>query len=664
MPQTVLDNFDALLKNTRAAGKIDSAVPATLKAGAKPPAGVKPWYKRMGMDNYDPKKNPLDQIFEWLSGDYASSKAGRPVDTIGDMADHMTDQLDVTYHTLVNSLYDPAYRQVYKPIDPSSQIAVQDAVADALKAYEKAVWVAQKSAEDITNWAMMDFGNQRNIDSWLQVLMPFSYYWSRMWSRGAETALTKPALMNFYYDAKRNIQRENLQAGVPQRLEGTIPNPLYVAANAINPEWANGPAQEGLTAILFNERARNPIDAMMNPWSGYFPSQFIDLDEETTTMGNPLYQAANLVNPEWANGPAQQGMTSGLFNEEINPGKALASFQKYTGFSIYPGWELALAGLAALNGDKSKINDWSMGSQLWPLQALYYGFVGATGNLDSKVGYNAPWWGRAGDQWDLGRVGRELTNSLVEGKVSPELAAWGNDIGYQIQNEVGPLPEQPKKAQSVWETAAQRMGINRLSAIFGSTMLGLGIYDYPASEKQAKGITTTYNALGADTNVLGSRAAMTGFGEQANGLPDGVNNRDVVDVSRMGNNLYPRMDDATSTFVPKRPGVAQVDIETSKVYDEYAAKIADVQAQIDAATARGDKKAASPLYDEKNALYDERDTLLEENFPSRTQYGTDEYQARQDAQNEIYDKYDKLMGDAADQKNWDTYYSLKDATCC
>lgn len=633
VPQEVVDTFDDLLKNIRSVSTPDKPIPATLKPTTKVPPGVSPWYELIGLDEYNAKKNPLRQILDWFSGDYSASKKGKPVDTVGDMASHITDQLDVTYHKLINSLYDPNFRQVYQPIDPKAQLYVQDAVTDSLKEYEAAKEISRRTAESVSGWAMLNFNDQRNIDSLLQLIMPFSYFWSRMWSRGAEIALTRPGLMNFYYEGQRAVDRENLQENVPRRLQGTVPNPFYEVAKNINPEWATGAAQEGATALLFNERMRSPLSAFI-PFTGYLPNTFVNPDEADTEVGKRWLQ-----------------------------------IQKYTGMGVYPSWELARALLVAGNGDNSLLDDWSSGSQLWPLQALYYGGVAATGNVEGIGGYNAPWWGRMGDQWDLGRIGREMTNALVEGKVSPELAKWGNDVGYQIKNGVGPLPEEPKKARAVWEEAAKRMGFNRLSAIFGNVMLGLGIYDYPESEKQAKTITSTYNVLGADTTAMGSKAAMTQYGEQTTGLPEDVTNKDVVDVSRMGSNQYPFADSETPVppqvnirqpYEPPRPGVAAVDAEVGKVYDEYADKIAEVNARLDAAIEAGNKKEKNKLYDERNALYDERDAFLEENFPSRTQRGTEEYKARRAAEKEIYDRYDELF-DKATGKEYKRLSAARDA---
>src|SRR5690606_15905611 len=100
-----------------------------------------------------------------------------------------------------------------------------DTVSDFLPQYDQSVAIGARVGDEMSNWAMLNYGDRRNIDTVAGILMPYWYFWSRMPVRVAATGLQKPSLINKVYEIMRGIELENQQSGVPARMEGTLPLP-------------------------------------------------------------------------------------------------------------------------------------------------------------------------------------------------------------------------------------------------------------------------------------------------------------------------------------------------------------------------------------------------------------------------------------------------------
>jgi hypothetical protein len=108
----------------------------------------------------------------------------------------------------------------------AQQLRIIDEVQDWLPQFDNSVSKAQRVADRMAGWMMLNYQDRRNIDSIMGLLMPYSYFWSRMPSRVLMNGLAKPGIVNLYYEANRAVDLENDQAGVPDRHRGSLPNPL------------------------------------------------------------------------------------------------------------------------------------------------------------------------------------------------------------------------------------------------------------------------------------------------------------------------------------------------------------------------------------------------------------------------------------------------------
>ena len=215
---------------------------------------------------------------------------------------------------------------------------------------------------------------------------------------------------------------------------------------------------------------------------------------------------------------------------------------------------------------------------------------------------------RLGDEYDYGRAGRELTVIAREQGISPQLAQWAMDIGWQILQTTGPLPEQPEKAQKLWEQGVRRMGINRGVALLGSWLLGVGIYPYPEGEKELRKAQKTRRGLGysAESNIGGSKAAVEAFDEEMGGYMEPWFNYP---------NMYPQTGERTYTG-ETRPGIlaARNELEAAKdkIYAQYTQNIEDWLA----ANPGANWKVFQAYKKEQQALRDEALQAAEAAWPS------------------------------------------------
>jgi hypothetical protein len=108
-------------------------------------------------------------------------------------------------------------------LDPGQKLGVVDAVRGWLPNVDTALGKGQRVGSHMADWTMLNFHDKRNFDTILSTLMPYPYFWSRMPSRVLTAALSKPSLVNTYYQFKRSLALQNQQEGVPQRLQGTLP---------------------------------------------------------------------------------------------------------------------------------------------------------------------------------------------------------------------------------------------------------------------------------------------------------------------------------------------------------------------------------------------------------------------------------------------------------
>ena len=311
-----------------------------------------------------------------------------------------------------------------------------------------------------------------------------------------------------------------------------------------------------------------------------------------------------------------------------------------------------------LRGDLDK---WQMGDFLPIPRLVNYANMARTGNI------GGPSILRLGEEYDYGRIGRELVSIAYEQGISPELAQYAMDIGWQILQQTGPLPEQPEKAQKLFEQGVKRMGLNRGVALLGSWLIGMGIYPYPEGEKELRQAADTRRKLGYDEtkNIGGSKEAVQAFDESMGGyMPLWFNYP----------NMYPQTGESTYTG-ETRPGIlaarSELKAAQDKIYEQYQKNIEDWLTK----HPNADWKVFSAFKNEQQAIRDEALKQVEAQYPSaalgkKTDWSTvDIYKTMSPDElnqaavdNAIRQAQDELKdarpGDGATGKQWDAYNAM------
>jgi hypothetical protein len=193
------------------------------------------------------------------------------------------------------------------------------------------------------------------------------------------------------------------------------------------------------------------------------------------------------------------------------------------------------------DGNKPRLQQYQLGDYLPLWRVASYLRQAISGQPMANMGKG---FLTAGDEWEAGRIGKQIALSAIRGEISPELALWGIDIAKQIVDNVGPLPEQPDEARKVFEAGVAASGKNRFLATAGAYFLGLSIYDYPPEEAQMHALMRQRFGLGySPERPYGSRAAIEQFDEETG---------EILEPGFSYRQLYPSTSEETSL----RPGVA------------------------------------------------------------------------------------------------------------
>lgn len=143
----------------------------------------------------------------------------------GNLAQYMVGTLDEARDRILANLGNLA--QV-KPntMTPQQAQAVQQLIAQLMPQYDNINRAAINTAEGMANFAMLDYTNRRGFDTMLGMVAPFHYFWTRGALRNWTIRMAqKPQIPLRVGKINTAIERENEQAQVPMRLEGSIPIP-------------------------------------------------------------------------------------------------------------------------------------------------------------------------------------------------------------------------------------------------------------------------------------------------------------------------------------------------------------------------------------------------------------------------------------------------------
>lgn len=342
-------------------------------------------------------------------------------------------------------------RNMLSPEQRAQAVRVADAYARVVDdIYAASANVGRKMAD----WGLLNFGQKYLGDFWLQFVMPYSHFLTRMPSRLLRLAWSRPDLANLVYELDRAVEIENEREQVPERLEGTIPIPQIGPWNRL-----------GFAGIM---RAAAPIEAYVQP------NKFVRPEEEPANWYREIKRVQQYV-PTWPM------YTWGLdmIADQTNP----------------------------LAGGEQRMGANQLGD-VFP-QGRSYGY--ARGALTGKLPPGAGTTKALGDEFDPYRVGRTLAVIGYKDKLDPVLVQWAQEIVMNEYNgrplEEGIPPEMFDRALRLKEQGVKQAMWERAGATTVAGLTGLRLYTLDPKEQELAALRRYYRDLGYDPveNPGGSR---------------------------------------------------------------------------------------------------------------------------------------------------------------
>lgn len=224
----------------------------------------------------------------------------------GDMAAYYRDMQEKARRLLVDNA-DRIINPGEKQISEYQRLRALDAMANMLPTWDNTTESAARGARSVADFAMLDFGQRRNVDKWISLFVPYHYWFTRSSWNWLERTMTKPAVLSHYLRINREVDKAN--AGLPQRLQDTIPladmgdetlrvtNPLryiipydvYAGNSWAEPEEAQTQLERWIeTSKVFGFGLLPAYDAAYQIWRG---------KGETVQVGDfvPQYRSLNYV---------------------------------------------------------------------------------------------------------------------------------------------------------------------------------------------------------------------------------------------------------------------------------------------------------------------------------------------------------------------------------
>jgi hypothetical protein len=505
---------------------------------------------------------PDDDAYESLKQGIkqARAKAGAP--QVGDMAlEQLKAVDDVRKYVMANLPQLLAGKA--NTLTPAQQLQVMDLASKLLMpAYDNVLRASQQSAKGMANFAMMDFNDRRNVDTLLAILLPFHYYWTRSAGNWVQRVMAKPQWLDFWLESQRAMGIENDKpievdgqlVDKPERLRGTLPNPLKEIVNA---DW-------------MPDRIQNPTTWGL-PFEMYLG--YNRADEPDTESQVVKFQA----------------QMAQYFAEKMFPWYQAAAAKAMDEAWPLPKGEKRLDTLIPW-GPKNSIQ---LGDYFPPQRMIQYG-AQAAGALGQPSG--SFWSG--GDEWDAYLIGRQIRNATQTGDTGPltQTAQYAQQMVLNVKQgkpaETGIPADQLEAATAIYKQAVQAEGGEKLGRNLTGWLTGFTNQYYPEAEQEFQaGADNYYNAGYGPENLGGSKEARYAALEATPALPIQWGQKSLVPGAE----------------VTRSPAI-EADISTLK--DERSALYDKRDAE---ATAAGEAaaKAGKDVYDARSPVYDKYGPQIE-----------------------------------------------------
>lgn len=556
----------------------------------------------------------------------ADTSDGRAAPEPGDMANNTLNDLDTAENTLVDAILSGRpFNEMQDGVIPA-EIGQQmiNHIAIMGQQWDNSVDFSRRTASDMMNRVMLDPEDRIGLDNIFRIISPYHYFWTRSAKNWAIRGIEHPWIANLYYERERDKEQ--------QRQRNRIQNPEMPL------------------------RAR---DRMRIPGTDLYVSDMLDMYlPYNSFLGNEF------VDPEQANNQFEKGLLFGKRHLPVFGPLMMAALS---------------AGLDVTNpraeGLPPRYQEFGLGDIAPQVRWAELPYQMATGKV-------APWW-ISGDPYMYGIAGRSVATEPTPEGMDPRQAEamrrWALDVGNQRQDGLEQLPEQPAGAIQQWERGVTESGGDKLMTQLMGQFLGPSFISVPPEELDARAVQAERRGAGyqGGENEFGSRAAIEAI--------DAESGQRHVSLAQYPD-LYPQ------TYVSNpddpdygRPGFSasklQRQIERDAASAEYKEqKDAFIEANLGVMPASEIKSAIYSKEEGIRAEYDKKRAAIDAKYPS-ADAGPD-VELTQDyfltmnpsellefAEERAVDavnadatifSMEQAMDAAADRKDWDTYYELKD----
>lgn len=402
-------------------------------------------------------------LYEQVAADTAESlrQGGGTTPTMSSIANHQLDQLKQAEAKILAQL--PQILQgTPNTLTPGQAVQLVEKIQGVLPSYDNVMAMAARAGQDAADFAMLNYGDKRNIDTILAMVMPYHYYLSRTPRNWAIRTAKRPAIARFWYNSQRAINQENEQADLPTRMQGSVPNPTGI-----------GP-----------ERISNPLNFML-PFYNYMPREDDQQDAPTEfeRWARPvLDQSFPLV---------QYGADAALdYYSPLPNGKKRTD--KYQLGDYVPLYRMAGSIKQAITGENIGSGALAAGDE-WdqyrtarqvPVDMVQGDVAKITGTDDVKANQVYSFYAN--------QIAVNKSKGLPDGENIP--------------------PEYLDMANKIYLEASKRVGADQARAQIMSWTLGVTGHDVQPGEQELRGDSAQYNQLGyGPENPYGSKAAKDDF---------------------------------------------------------------------------------------------------------------------------------------------------------
>ena len=198
----------------------------------------KKWAEAANVDLSAYKIDPKKQLEKWfnITGDGIKDLYKSVVETnngraalggtwqpgMGDYADYMMRQTEAARRKIIQNV-EEIMRGGPNLLSPEQRLRAFDGLVAIARSYDGALGTAAKAANDMADFAMLNFADRRNIDNIIGLWTPYHYWFTRSAKNWIERSVMKPSLLADYYKFQRAGDLYAQQNNLPDRLVGRIP---------------------------------------------------------------------------------------------------------------------------------------------------------------------------------------------------------------------------------------------------------------------------------------------------------------------------------------------------------------------------------------------------------------------------------------------------------